>query len=91
MLSGVLDVIQELQSVREGIPELSYDISAKNYDEKYEPVTGFETYNEYGDYIYSRPNQEDAARFEIKIADYEMASFSSQLFAIEKREWEETP
>lgn len=75
MFSGVLDSFQEYQTVREGMPELGYEISAKNYDENHNPMTGFETYNEYGDYIYPRPNQEQDRAIGIKLADYEVSSY----------------
>lgn len=79
MFQGVLDDFRSFQEAREGMPDQSYELSAKNFDENHEPVTGFETYNEYGDYIYPRPNQSLDAAFGIKLADYAVSSYPEEV------------
>jgi hypothetical protein len=74
-LSGVLDAYQAFQLVRAGMEKKSYEVSSKNYDEDQNLVTDFETYNQYGDYIYPRPNQTQDQAFGIRLADYEVASY----------------
>lgn len=79
IFSGLLDSFQVYQSVRKGMTDQGYEISAKNFDEDHNPVTGIETYNKYGDYIYPRPNQKQDRAFGIKLADYEVDSYPEEV------------
>lgn len=78
-LTGVFDSFAEFQKERKRLPEKSYEISAKNYDEDGNLITGMESYNQYGDYILPRPNQEVNRPFGIKKADYNIESFPEEV------------
>lgn len=76
--TGVWDAFQQYQAARQGMPGKDYAVSAANYDENGDPVTGMLTYNVYGDYVYPRPNQSEDVAIGIKLADYAPASYPAE-------------
>ncbi|MCD7754186.1 MAG: hypothetical protein LUH41_06560 [Clostridiales bacterium] len=76
--TGVWDDFCTFLAVRRDLPEKSYEVSAKNYDEENHLLTDRESYNQYGDYICPRPNQTEDKAFGIKLANYDPAAYSDE-------------
>ena len=63
--------------IKHSSEKLSYDITAKSFDDDGNPVP-YDTYNEYGDYVLERPNEERDEMHRQIPADYTRASFPLQ-------------
>lgn len=72
--SCVFDAFGDYASTRIGLPEKSYTLSCREYDE-YSVPSEQEVYNEYGDYILYRPNNEEGKLFGYKGGFYNKKYF----------------
>lgn len=72
--TDVFDSLFEYLRARSGLEGKDYSISAKNFDEDGNPVQ-YETYNEYGDFIFERKNGEKDEMLRFLRADYTINAF----------------
>lgn len=74
---GVFDGYAEYTYLRRRMSEKSYDMTVKDFDEDGNPTTAA-TYNDYGDYILYRKNNEEMKNFGIKRAYYNAVHFPDE-------------
>ena len=72
--SRIFDSFTEYQRIRSGMPGKSYSVSPANYDDDGN-YYAFATYNQYGDFILPRENNDRDERMHQNIADYTVHSF----------------
>lgn len=76
--SKVFGSFNEYLSIKSSMETREYSVSAKDYDEDGNPVSN-RTYNQYGDFIFPRPNGEKDEMLKYIRADYTIASFPAEV------------
>ncbi len=72
------DSFGEFLNMRDSMARQDYSVSARNFDEDGNAVD-YETYNEYGDFIFLRPNEKQDVMHRYVRTDYTVAAFPIEM------------
>ncbi len=80
MFSKVFSSFYTYLKTKEGMTELSYDLSPADYDEDGNPLSGEKSYNKYGDYCLYRENAQDDIPIYNLPVEYGMWAYPKDVF-----------